>query len=196
MRVSYAIDNQVPLGFDEPSKAKCPPGFAPGLAVSLVPDDMLAETHDVLDDFRNLHIDFSDVKFLWQIGRGSTCRVYSGVFHDAKVAIKCFTPKNLTTKFLSNFAREVGLLRALRHRNLCTFYGILINPPHLCLVFELCEWGPLTNHVAAVAAWDWATKLAFFMEVAGSVVHIHGLDPPVAHRDIKPDNFLVRNDGR
>ena len=37
---------------------------------------------------------------------------------------------------------------------------------------------------------------AVFEEVAAAVAHMHALDPPVAHRDLKLENVLCREDGK
>ena len=65
----------------------------------------------------------------------------------------------------------------------------------MCAVFELCEKGTLTSVLEKEptrSMLSWAKhKLQMATGVARAMAHLHGQDPPVIHRDIKPDNMLI-----
>jgi serine/threonine protein kinase len=125
---------------------------------------------------------------------GTTASVYRGVFQEQNVAIKCFTPKELTRRVISKFEEEYQLLTGLQHPNIIHVHGLVAQPPYLCLVFELCEKGELTDHIKHLSRSPWPQKLALLRDMAAAVAHIHCQQPPVVHRDIKPANFLLRAD--
>ena len=94
------------------------------------------------------------------------------------VAIKRFTPAELSAEFIREYAAEVALLVALKHPNIVRFTGMFIAPPEICLLFELCE-SSLEGQLASIAASSWVEKLHMMLQVADSVHFLHTRSPPV-----------------
>jgi serine/threonine protein kinase len=139
-------------------------------------------------------IDFSAVRIRRLIGKGSTSKVYQGLFQNMDVAIKQLVPKEIDSFSIGECSREATLLASLKHRNIVKFYGLCIDPPHFCLIFELCQRGSLTAHLKAIGDWALGPKLDLIISICEIVEYLHTLNPPIVHRDIKPDNFLLRKD--
>jgi len=164
------------------------------MRLPLIPDQQADALQELVDKNIIEMIDFSKIQFKQSIGKGATCTVYRGVYGERDVAIKCYTPPELSRGVIRAFYGEAKLLRSFNHPNMVALIGMLISPPYFCLVFELCDRGPLDVHLKTIANWDWSKKLHFMAQIASSVAYIHGRKPPVVHRDIKPDNFLLRHD--
>ncbi|XP_055696686.1 cyclin-G-associated kinase [Lutzomyia longipalpis] len=61
------------------------------------------------------------------------------------------------------------------------------------LVTELCKGGSLVDCLQC--ALDPPTVLRVFYQAARAVKHLHSQHPPITHRDIKIENFLIGTDG-
>eukprot|EP00300_Choanocystis_sp_HF-7_P011830 c17632_g1_i1.p2 GENE.c17632_g1_i1~~c17632_g1_i1.p2 ORF type:complete len:243 (+),score=31.16 c17632_g1_i1:1145-1873(+) len=90
------------------------------------------------------------------------------------------------------------MLQALAHKNILEFHGVCLVPPAICLCLELCERGDLYT----VYQGDWykglsgQKKLEMALDCAMAVAHIHSMQPPLIHDDIKSMNFMVTQEGR
>ena len=73
----------------------------------------------------------------------------SGLYRRGKkvvkvpVAVKIYTPPELNVSTVEAFAKETEILGELSHPNIVHYYGLCVNPPHLCLVFALLPGGTL-----------------------------------------------------
>ena len=84
-------------------------------------------------------------------------------------------------EFLANFERERTIVRALRHPNLCRFYGVSISPGHYSLVYQFLEGGSLGGLLRNKSkSYD---MFAIAMGVAEGMDYMHKRG--VIHRDLK-----------
>jgi len=87
---------------------------------------------------------------------------------------------------------EGVLLLSSRPTNIVRFFGMCVMPPHLSLVFELCEGGPLSEWIARSSPPPTlTTRLKVALDCALAVHFLH--DNGFIHRDLKSDNFLLKN---
>ncbi len=110
------------------------------------------------------------------------------------VALKCLH-MNLTgdPEVRRRFVREARVLRAWSHPGAVAIYDFIEHEHVLAIVMELVEGENLAQHLAR-----WRGKMPYeqIRTVVGDVLlamddaHASG----VVHRDLKPDNVLVRND--
>ena len=83
----------------------------------------------------------------------------------------------------------------LEHENLVAMVGICFGP--LGMVLEMCECGDLLHALRRGQVADNALKQRIALDVARGMAYLHGLSPPVAHRDLRsPNVFLVSLDSR
>jgi len=137
------------------------------------------------------------------IGRGACGSVWEGTWLRAKVAIKeldvtlaCSTSQSEVLKEMeSSFRSEVVRLCKLRHPNVLSFYGAVMRPPLLCIVAELmhCDMRHFLKVEASSATLERRILLA--IGAACGMVYLHEQTPPIVHRDVKPENFLLTKGG-
>jgi len=133
-----------------------------------------------------------------KIGEGATATVYLGTYRGTACAVKKIMCEDLTKESLHVMMQEVGLTWKLQHPSTVRFYGFFISLPEVCLVYELCERGTLTDLLAQVrdgtAPLDMPGPAHFAVSAARSVALLHTYEPRVVHRDIKASNYLVSED--
>src|SRR5690606_35775840 len=87
--------------------------------------------------------------------------------------------------------REAKAASALNHPNIVTVYEILDTGTELAMVMEAVEGTPLRALMGLPMDLDKVLRLGQQMAEALSAAHGHG----VVHRDVKPENVVVRGDG-
>jgi len=130
------------------------------------------------------------------IGAGGYSQVW--LAEDTKagnmpVAVKIFAPeKGLDDKGLEIFSKEYALVFNLKHPG-------LLRPSHFddfegspYLVMPYCSNGSVFNKVGEINEKDLAV---FMKQAASALAYLHKQNPPIIHQDIKPDNFLIDDEG-
>ncbi|TMW66250.1 hypothetical protein Poli38472_004015 [Pythium oligandrum] len=158
--------------------------------------------HVLIEMHRKYIIDFAFLEFKQKIGTGSSAMVFQGILHSKKpVAIKVYTPTELTDEVVAEFSHEAALCGALHHPNIVQFYGMCVCPPTICLVSELCQ-GSLdqvtqgqARRALDITRQQLLIDLNYMIDATRAVAYLHSFSPAFLHRDIKPSNFLVDNRG-
>lgn len=136
------------------------------------------------------------------IGEGGMAWVYRAVCNTAPaddperrvVALKML-PHSLVTRagFLEQFRQEASVMTGLRHENIVSLYETIETYGTMFLVLEyvhgrsLRDWVESRGKLAPDEVWDIACSVTQALRAA----HARG----VIHRDVKPDNIMVRHDG-
>lgn len=82
----------------------------------------------------------------------------------------------------------------LRHENICQVYGLnVIDGVAVQLVLEYVSGGDLKNLLRSSVPLPWPTRMKFIHQACIAVNYIHARRPSIIHRDIKAENFLVKN---
>lgn len=92
-----------------------------------------------------------------------------------------------------DFRRELAMLGGLSHPNLLRLVGYFLKP--LCIVTEYMNAGDLWA-LARNTAIDlpWTSRMLLAMHVCLGVAYLHGITPPILHRDLKSPNILLQRD--
>ena len=92
-------------------------------------------------------------------------------------------------------ARESDILKTLRNDGLPAFADAFENKDMICVVREYIHGSPLNNYREENHLSD-ARAVDLMVQLCDILADLHEQDPPVIHRDIKPQNIIVRADGR
>jgi serine/threonine protein kinase len=137
--------------------------------------------------------DIPGYELLEPLGRGGM-----GVVHrarqtslDRKVALKFLAPDVARdADALARFQREARTVSALNHPHICTIHDLGQHDGRPFIAMELIAGKTLHAHMRAGTPLD---ANAIVAQVAAALAVAH--DAGVEHRDVKPDNIIVRDDG-
>ncbi|KAM0870803.1 hypothetical protein ACQ4PT_039790 [Festuca glaucescens] len=144
-----------------------------------------------------------------KLGQGSYGKVYRGEDKNGgQVAVKLLT--NMGPKFDNmQFQDEFDNLRRLNHPNIVKLYSYCFETQHkhiqyngesifaetinTALCMEYMQHGSLEKYISGESdGLDWRTRYSIIVGASEGLKYLHeGLDKPIYHLDIKPDNILL-----
>ncbi|HVU67594.1 MAG TPA: serine/threonine-protein kinase [Ktedonobacteraceae bacterium] len=137
------------------------------------------------------------------IGRGGMAAVYEA--RDTRNGTSCAikemslstVPTNERSQAIQNFLAEARILSRLKHSNLPAFTDFFTEGTRYFLVMEFIDGHTLEELLEANngpfserRVLGWARQLCDVLE------YLHGQQPPVIFRDLKPGNIMLTRDGR
>lgn len=98
-------------------------------------------------------------------------------------------------KALEMFQREAKLLCTIRHRNISQVYDYFVNDDRHYMVLDHLDGRTVRDFVQEYGRQSEDTALRWGTELASTLSYLHNMEPPVIHRDLTPDNIIIRKDG-
>eukprot|EP00930_Biecheleria_cincta_P094083 TRINITY_DN8485_c0_g2_i1.p1 TRINITY_DN8485_c0_g2~~TRINITY_DN8485_c0_g2_i1.p1 ORF type:complete len:361 (+),score=57.65 TRINITY_DN8485_c0_g2_i1:100-1182(+) len=84
---------------------------------------------------------------------------------------------------------EISIMKALDHVNICKLFDSFEDKKRIYLVMELCCGGNLFEYICDIVMFTEMQAAVVMQSMFRAVHYMH--ERQVAHRDLKPDNFLL-----
>lgn len=91
--------------------------------------------------------------------------------------------------------REAKILSGLKHPHIAQVLDHFVEDDRHYLVLEYISGQDLRQFVKQNGAQGVSKVVQWASEAASILAFLHGNSPPIIHRDLTPDNLVVRNDG-
>eukprot|EP00397_Hematodinium_sp_SG-2012_P009631 GEMP01009722.1.p1 GENE.GEMP01009722.1~~GEMP01009722.1.p1 ORF type:complete len:354 (+),score=64.48 GEMP01009722.1:101-1162(+) len=123
-----------------------------------------------------------------------------GTFGKVKLGTHLTTGENVAVKILEKegivdvadverVAREIHILKLIRHPHIVQLYEIIETPAQLYLIMEYANGGELFDYIVANVRVKEREACKFLHQIVSGVDKIH--ECGVVHRDLKPENLLL-----
>ena len=131
-----------------------------------------------------------------KIGDGGMAVVYKArdKLLNRFVAVKILRPEYIKdTVFVENFRKESKAAASLQHPNIVTIYDVGKDGDVHFIVMEYVEGSTLSELIAKEAPLDYKKCIFFAKQISSALSLAHRNN--IIHRDVKPHNILITNDG-
>ncbi|HET7925073.1 MAG TPA: protein kinase, partial [Rhodanobacteraceae bacterium] len=139
-------------------------------------------------------IEIRGYRLLRQLGRGGMATVYLAVQQsvDREVALKIMSPALLADpNFGERFLREAKIAAKLHHRHVVGIHDVGRDGDYHYMAMEYLGGGPVLHKDGVAHEVPFALRVIREIATALDYAHKKGF----VHRDVKPDNILMRDDG-
>jgi serine/threonine protein kinase/ribosomal protein L40E len=180
-----------PLGHQPvPSPPSCPPSVQPGRfgTGELIPLTRLADGRYIV------------LEKIAQGGMGAIYRAQDRRLHDKIVAVKEMSGSAVAPderkRVLDCFKREAELLARLEHPNLVRVSDLFQEADRHYMVMEFVEGRTLEKMLKGrIKPFPEDRVLAWAAQLCEVLSYLHGQEPPIIYRDVKPANVMVVDGG-
>lgn len=131
------------------------------------------------------------------IGMGGMANVYRAidVLEQKTVAVKILRDEFLTNQeFVRRFKNESKTIAILSHPNIVKVFDVSFSDKYQFIVMEYVNGITLKEYINQRGSIHWKEVVHFSIEVLEALRHAHSKG--VVHRDIKPQNIMLLEDGR
>jgi serine/threonine-protein kinase len=172
------------------------PTPAPTLAGQLDPMETLAEQirRQLLTDL--IDATLGEYEIIGELGRGGMATVFLAheIALDRKVAIKVMAPALLASPGMAErFKREARLAANLSHPNILPIFAVRETDRLVFFVMKCLMGRPLDAVLKETGPLPVPTVQVILAQTAAGLAHAHRRG--IVHRDIKPGNIMVDDDG-
>lgn len=106
-----------------------------------------------------------------------------------------FVDVNVRRQSLERFEKEARILRQLQHDQVVKLIDFFVEDHRGYLVLEHIDGVSLRELVLNSGPLSEKEVHGLALQMCAILSYLHGLSPPVVHRDFTPDNLILRKDG-
>lgn len=135
------------------------------------------------------------------VGGQGTAYLAKDLESDSDVVVKeslfpVYVDSSVRDDYSQKFAREVELLQRFDHPSVVRLLDSFQSPQRGYLVLELVDGESLRKRVLSKGALAESEVRTLCKQMTEILSYLHGLTPPVVHRDFTPDNLILDKSGR
>ena len=130
------------------------------------------------------------------IGVGGMANVYKAYdsIDDRAVAVKILRDEHMENdELLRRFRNESKAIAVLSHPNIVKVYDVSFNEDIQYIVMEHIDGITLKEYIEQQKTLRWKEAVHFTVQILRALQHAH--DKGIVHRDIKPQNIMLLEDG-
>lgn len=132
-----------------------------------------------------------------QIAEGGMGSIYLALDkHLERQVIVKTVKENMDRIYRESLIWEKEMLQKLSHPALPVVYDFWEEDDRSFLVMEYIEGVTLSDYVKQYGKVSEQTAIEWGIEVAGVLSFLHGQNPPIIYRDLKPSNLILQSDGK
>jgi serine/threonine-protein kinase len=105
------------------------------------------------------------------------------------------TSSAIRDKAAELFDREARTLMKLDHPNIVHVLDHFVEQGRNYMMLEYANGQDLRQHVKQNGAARPESVIEWMIQITGILKYLHEQDPPIIHRDVTPDNLVLRKDG-
>lgn len=102
---------------------------------------------------------------------------------------------SLQEKAREMFSREAILLQKINHPNIARVHDYFVENGRDYLLLDFIAGNTLRQQLAQYGPISESEALEYALDTIALVSYLHDLNPPIIHRDLSPDNLVVKEDG-
>ena len=149
------------------------------------------ENLNVIVDFSQYGLEESDLVIISGkiIGEGTSSYIYKGNYKNKLVAVKTIKKEWLSETDFENINSEINIHSKLNHKNIIKLINKYENPENIKIVLEHAD-----NNLKNIMRYSRMNECEcknYTKEILNGLKYLH--DNEIIHRDIKPDNLLIKD---
>lgn len=134
-------------------------------------------------------------RIMGQLGQGGMGMVYMAFDSSLEHVVAVKLNRNVSSQGSTQFIREARLLANLHHPNLPRVTDYFVIGDSQFLVMDFIPGDDLGSLIEKQGAFTLEQVLRWADQLGSALTYMHGQNPPVIHRDIKPQNIKLTPDG-
>ncbi|CAD8140536.1 unnamed protein product [Paramecium pentaurelia] len=131
------------------------------------------------------------------IGKGNFAKVYQTINKETKklYAVKIYEKSKINNSEMDRLAlvKEMAIMRQLNHKALIKMYEVYEDETNIFFILEYLEGGELYNHIQKNQKFPEKVVAKILATILDSLDYLQKQN--ILHRDLKPDNIILRNKG-
>lgn len=149
-----------------------------------------------------VHLRGGSLKVIRQLALGGLSALYLCQLQDKQLVVvkEAVVPEDATEsvrdKAREMFDREAKLLMKLNHANIVKVLDHFVDSGRNYMMLEYVNGQDLRQFVKQHGPQKEHVVLEWAITIANILKHLHEQDPPILHRDLTPDNLVLRGDGQ